>query len=301
MKVLYISSGNSVKGISPIILNQGESLRKACVDVKYFSIKGKGAVAYIQHIFLLRKYIRKGHFDIYHAHYSLSAITATLAGCNPLVVSLMGSDSKTSFILKTLIRLLSTLWWKSVIVKSESMRKDIRINKSVVIPNGVDLFKVKPVGVHSSSSKKKILFAANPQRYEKNFTLAKSAFSLVNDPKLELCVVHSISHDEILSEINTSDIVLLTSRWEGSPNIIKEAMACNCPIVATDVGDVKWILGNTKGCFITSLDPEDVAKKIKAALNFGKRTNGRKRIIELELDSEIIAGRIIQIYKELLN
>jgi teichuronic acid biosynthesis glycosyltransferase TuaC len=94
-------------------------------------------------------------------------------------------------------------------------------------------------------------------------------------------------------------VVLLTSLWEGSPNVIKEAMACNTPIVSTDVGDVKEIIGKTEGCFITSFDPEDVSDKIKKALEFGKRTTGREDIKHLE--SGVVAKRIIAIYKNVLD
>jgi glycosyltransferase involved in cell wall biosynthesis len=78
-------------------------------------------------------------------------------------------------------------------------------------------------------------------------------------------------------------------------------MACNLPIVSTDVGDVKEIIGNTEGCYITSYDPKEVAEKIKIAFEFGKRTNGRERLIKLGLDSDTIAKRIIHVYKQVLN
>ena len=93
--------------------------------------------------------------------------------------------------------------------------------------------------------------------------------------------------------------MLLTSLWEGSPNVIKEAMACNCPIVSTDVGDVKKIIKNTQGCFITSFDPRDVSIGITKALRFGKKTNGREHI--KHLDDKIIAKKIINLYQTVLK
>src|SRR5690606_30979119 len=96
---------------------------------------------------------------------------------------------------------------------------------------------------------------------------------------------------------------VLTSFMEGSPNVVKEAMACNCPIVATDVGDVKWVLGETEGCYIASFDPSDFAEKIKSALAFARqkgRTNGGQRITELGLDSETIAQRVLHVYKQVI-
>jgi teichuronic acid biosynthesis glycosyltransferase TuaC len=78
--------------------------------------------------------------------------------------------------------------------------------------------------------------------------------------------------------------------------VIKEAMACNCPIVSTDVGDVRALIGDTEGCYITTFDPADVAEKIRLALAFGKRTNGRENIGHL--DNRIIAGKIVEVYKK---
>ena len=102
---------------------------------------------------------------------------------------------------------------------------------------------------------------------------------------------------------NAADMVLLTSLWEGSPNVIKNAMACNIPIVSTDVGDVREVVGDTEGCFITSFHPQDVAEQIEMALAFAGtkgRTKGRKRLVEWGLDSKTVVKRIIGVYKEVL-
>jgi glycosyltransferase involved in cell wall biosynthesis len=104
--------------------------------------------------------------------------------------------------------------------------------------------------------------------------------------------------------LNAADILLLTSFSEGSPQVIKEAMACNCPIVATDVGDVSWLFGLEPGHFTSSFSPEDVANKIILSLIFSesnKETKGRKRMIYLELDSKSIANKLITIYKYIIQ
>ena len=116
----------------------------------------------------------------------------------------------------------------------------------------------------------------------------------------ELKVTHNKGHDEVIKELLITDVLLLTSIYEGSPNLVKEAMACNCPIVSTDVGDIRWLFGNEPGHFISTFEPQDVAKKIKMAIQFSDehfKTEGRKRIEELGLDSKLIAEKIF----ELLN
>ncbi|HQG76600.1 MAG TPA: glycosyltransferase family 4 protein [Bacteroidales bacterium] len=305
MKILFISSGNAAEGISPIVKNQGESLIGAGLELEYFTIKGKGVFSYLKHIFLLRSYTRRTRFDLFHAHYSLSAFVATLAGCRPLVVSLMGSDIRTSGVIKTLIRFLSNHGWKKVIVKSSSMKSEIGIREAVILPNGVNLECFKPSAVNGEKcSGKVILFAADPGKYVKNYRLALEAFQLLSDDNITLRVFHSRPLPEVVSEINNAAVLLLTSRWEGSPNIVKEAMACNCPVVATDVGDVRWLFGNEPGYFITGFEPEDVAKNLRLALDFSKRcrrTNGRQRIIELGLDSDTVAKKLISLYSQVLE
>jgi glycosyltransferase involved in cell wall biosynthesis len=78
-------------------------------------------------------------------------------------------------------------------------------------------------------------------------------------------------------------------------------MACNCPIVSTDVGDVKWVVGEVEGCFLTEPKIKETSKRIKEALEFAERkgrTKGRERITELGLDSETVAKRIVSIYEK---
>ena len=104
-----------------------------------------------------------------------------------------------------------------------------------------------------------------------------------------------MSRVQVLEAMHTIDILCMTSTIEGSPQIIKEAMACNCPIVATDVGDISEVISGTDGCFITSFKPEEVVEKINFALEFNKRTNGREKI--MHFDNKNIAEKVFDIYK----
>jgi teichuronic acid biosynthesis glycosyltransferase TuaC len=110
------------------------------------------------------------------------------------------------------------------------------------------------------------------------------------------------SREEVNLLLNACNVALLTSFSEGSPQFIKEVMACNRPVVATNVGDIEWLFGDEPGHYLCGFDALDVAKKIKLALNFAKpSTNGRARIGKLGLDSASVAGRIIKIYNQVLS
>lgn len=306
MKVLFISSGNSKDGISPIIKNQGASLQRQGLEVVFFTIKGKGIKGYLKNIIPLKQFLNKHTFDVVHAHYSLSAFVASLACAKPLVVSLMGSDVKSGKFFMLIIRLFNAFFWSQIIVKSKDMESTLGLKKVEVIPNGVDFDKFKPINqavckkaLGWDLAKKQVLFAASPGRKVKNYQLADKAFNLMQDNECELKVLESVPNHMIPQYHNAADVVLLTSLWEGSPNVIKEAMACNRTIVATDVGDIRWLFGGVKGSFITSFEANNLTEKLKEAL-IKNKVNTKDRIISLGLDSGVIARRIIDIYTKVI-
>lgn len=176
--------------------------------------------------------------------------------------------------------------------------------RSEVIPCGVDLDVFLP-GDQTTAKRalgfnEKIKFALFSSAFNikvKNYLLAEKGFSAISGVQLE--EIKNRTREEVKLFLNAAEFLLLTSFSEGSPQIIKEAMACNCPIVATDVGDIREVIGDTEGCYLTSFDPKDVAEKIKLALAFGKRTNGHEKIGHL--DNRIIAEKIIQVYRQVLE
>jgi len=305
MKVLFISREKQDGKISPVVQAQADSIKEQ-VDLSTFSIRGKGCRAYLKGISGLRKYLKINDIDLIHAHYSYIGMVAGLATKKPIVVSLMGSDIEDFWFGRVLIRIFAKLSWKAVIVKSERSKKHIKLRHANVMPNGVDFETFKPIPYEEARQKlgldrgkKYMLFLSDPGRKEKNYKLAAVGCKLLAVGwKLELLALYDIPHDDIPVYLSASGALLLTSHFEGSPNVVKEAMACNCPIVSTDVGDVKEVIGDTEGCFITSFYPEDVASKIKLALEFGKRTNGREKI--RHLDSKIVAEKLVEVYESII-
>ena len=302
MRILFISRS---KAGSPsiIVFNQGESLKKAGVDLDYFLIEGRSIKGYLKAILTLRRIRKSTDYHLFHAHYSFSGIIASLAGCGPLVVSLMGSDVKLGHLYRLIIRIFSRLFWSLCIVKTAEMKSQLKIRDLLTIPNGVDLDLFKPADRSSARNQMEynpddriVLFLADPQREEKNFELAARAVDMVEDSSAKLVSVYNQPYRDIPVHLNSADLLLLTSRWEGSVNAVKEAMACNIPVISTEVGDVRRNLDGVIHCHITTEDPADISDKIGQVLASNARSDGRERIKEIGLDSESIAKRIVKAY-----
>jgi len=312
MKVLFVSSGNIKKtGISPIIKSQGESLRALGLDLDYFTIKGKGIKGYLSAIPRLKAHLRENQYDIIHAHYSLSALVASLAGARPLVVSLMGSDVKSNRALSMAIKLFNFLFWDACIVKSDDMKKSLGINNTYVIPNGVDTDRFRPMDksecrqrLNWDTDKTHILFPANPKRPEKNYKLLWEATKQIeeSDGQIPIHTLVDIAHTKIPFYMNAADVVVLPSLWEGSPNAVKEAMACNTPVVAANVGDVQWLLSGVNSCYVVEHDAGAMKKAILNIINaegLNKELTGREKLLKLGLNSKDIAKKIHSVYMKI--
>lgn len=307
MKVLFIASGNKQDKPGAVVQNQAETLINGGVEVEFYLIRGKGLKGYLKNIYPLYKHLKNTDVDVIHSHYSLSAIVTSIAllffRSRPHVVSLMGSDTRLVFPYREFVKFFSRFFWKATIVKSLEMKSYMDLKRCIVLPNGVDLVKIDAIKNRWNSSNTlesgigNILFISDPNRKEKNYLLAEKAVESISG---NLQVIYNKSHKFVIESLFKADVLLLTSFYEGSPNIIKEAMACNCPIVATDVGDIRWLFGEVPGHYICSFDSKDVAEKIQQALIFRnehKQTNGRKRILELGLDAESVSNKLIKLYQ----
>ena len=107
---------------------------------------------------------------------------------------------------------------------------------------------------------------------------------------------------EVTRWMCAANCLLMTSKTEGSPQVVKEAMACGCPIVSVDVGDVAERLSGVEGCFVVpTREPKDIAEALLKAIQFEGKTNGRERIIAMGLSNEQVAKRLESIYKNVLG
>lgn len=307
MKVLFVVSGNHGE-ISPIVKNQADALVSAGAEVDYFLICGKGVRGYARNVKPLRQYLRTHSYDAIHAHYSLSGFVASIAGDKPLIVSLMGSDVKASGWYKFIIKLFAKVFsWKAVIIKSYDMYRSLGMRHAVIVPNGVNMERFKSMKKEKcitmlgwNPTKKHILFPANVSRPEKDFALALSAIEQLKD--VDIHTFDNVPNAETPCWYNAADVVLMTSKWEGSPNAIKEAMACGCPIVSVAVGDVAERTEGVDGCYIVpTREPKDIADALKQALAVSQRTKGREKIKADGLTNEQVARQIMELYAKVVQ
>jgi len=304
MKILFISSGGQDGKPKAVVRNQGHSLEKLGVEVIYFCVNGGGLFNYLKSVPALRRTIREIKPDVVHAHYSYSGLLAYLSGARHLIVSFMGSELRSSWLSRIISIIVARYLCTIVIVKSEEMKRILKVKNVEVIPNGVDLEIFKEQDKYECYSKtkldpakKNILFVGDPRRREKNYNLALKTFENLDNEKFKLIQVNNLSKEELCLYYNAADLLLMTSLWEGSPNTVKEAMACNMPVVSTKAGDVDLLLNNVKKSFVCSFDPSEIAEKIKLVTKDKERSNGREKIIKMGLDSETVALRILKLYK----
>jgi glycosyltransferase involved in cell wall biosynthesis len=314
------------------VKEQVESLRKEGIFVDVFFINGRDSRSnYFFAVPCLVKKLRFGHYDLVHAHHTYCIyvfwIAKLILGLKiPLILTFHEAEAlKSPELVPRDTGVVSKLVYSKGIKKWAVHRTDFLISvcedlievlnlkrKSTVKPPGVDLELFKPLNKFESRRKlnlakdKKVVFfpgdVKNPQRRtQKGFDILQKAFAILPRNNVLLVTGGSISHQDMPLHFNASDVVVQTSNFEASPMVIKEAMACNIPIVSTDVGDTSKIFGDTEGCFICERDPEDIALKIEAALDYGRNTEGRVRIIELGLDLQQVSRAIISIYREVLR
>jgi teichuronic acid biosynthesis glycosyltransferase TuaC len=276
------------------------------VDVDVFFINGPHSrLNYVTGFFRYLPVPLRQRYDLIHAHYPLTGAIARFEVGAPLVVTYHGIEVVYGW-QGTLCRALAPLVDR-VIVTSARVRTDLGMSRASVIPCGVNMDLFQPesraearAALGLPQDKKLVLFCA-AMRPEKRFHLVQAAMSRLSaaDPQVRLVIATGQPHQVVPHYMNACDALVLTSEYEGSPMVIKEAMACNLPIVSVDVGDVAEIISGTGGCLICQPTPEDVASKLAQVLQRGERTQGRANIAHLSLEN--IADRLIGEYEDVLR
>lgn len=307
MKVLIICSGNSSNIC--FITDQAESLRNKGVEVCFFLIKGSGIKGYLKNYKQMLQAIKEFRPDIIHAHYGLSGLLSVLQRKVPVVTTYHGSDINDRKAL--LFSKVSILLSKRNIFVSQKLKDRARDKKGVVIPCGIDISLFEPkdkltsrLAIGLEKNKTYILFSSSFNNTVKNYQLARKAVGLLADENVEVLELNGYGRKEVALLFNAIDVAIMTSYNEGSPQFVKEAMACNTPLVSTDVGDVTDLIQGVSGCYLVSYDELEVAQKLRTAISFAKsksKTNGREMILRKKLDESLVATEILDLYREILR
>jgi len=286
------------------VKEQALALENQGLDIGYFPIIGRGLRGYWSSYLNLRQKLRETHFDIIHGHYIWSVIICLFHRKIKKIGTFHGTDLNVRKY-RILAKYFVIPLLDKAIVVNPTMARLMKNKRIEVIPCGVDTDIFYPRDTSKEVRKLKgwkdeyvnILFSSNFDRYEKNYPLAKAAVeSLSKTHKINLIELKGYTREEVAILLNSVDLMLLTSLWEGSPQVVKEAMACNCPVVSTDVGDVRWLLDNVENCHICGLNADEISNKIVTVNSKGQRSNGRERILCLGLDLPTIALRILDLY-----
>lgn len=306
MKILVVCSyKNQYKShITPFVEEQVNALvDKDGVAVDYFLIKGKGILGYLMQYPSLIKKIKSFKPDVIHAHFGLAGLFANLQRKVPVVTTYHGSDINNDKIFRY-SKIAIFLSAFNIFVSTKNINKAQPKKNFRLLPCGInfDTFYTKDKLVARqeigyTSEEKLVLFAGSFDVNVKNPSLAKDAISMLKDVKL--IELKGYSRDEVCTLLNAVDVALMTSHTEGSPQFIKEALACGCPVVSVDVGDVKEVIQDIEGCYIVEYNPTSIAEKINQLLDSQIRINTPKTI--KEYDNNVIADNLIQIYAMIIN
>ena len=172
---------------------------------------------------------------------------------------------------------------------AREVRAEIRL-----IPCGIDLERFRPLDqaacrqqLNWPADRLHVVFNTNGDDPVKRPALARAAVSRMNDigVRAELHEMVGLRNDEVPVRFNAADVLLLTSLHEGSPTVVKEALACNLPVVSVDVGDVAQRISGIDGCYLASADPGDLAAKLCRVRDERRRLDARPRMSELSLES----------------
>jgi glycosyltransferase involved in cell wall biosynthesis len=322
IRVLMITSEWPAPGqprTTHFIKRQADFLRAAGVDVEVFPFKGrKNPINYLRAWIKTQKRLREKPFDLVHAQFGQSGLLA-LPKNTPLVVTFRGSDllgivndkngqyTRQGKIGQRVSRTVASCA-DAVIVVSEHMKRFLSPNiQAHVIPSGIDLnlFRCMPQGEARSqlglpSDERLILFVGRPSQARKRFEISSRAVEILNQTlSARLIVAWGVDHSDIPLYMNACDALVFTSMQEGSPNVVKEALACNLPVVSVPIGDVASRIGNIEGCELCADDrPETVASSLERVLRRGQRIDGRETV--KSLDEGILTRQVIEIYKSIL-
>ena len=313
MKTLHITnnfptSKHPIFGI--FVKEQIESLNSKDVECDVFFVNGRenGVNAYFNGLFELRKKLKNSDYDILHCHHVFSAVLLLLTFrfySFKRIVSYQNPPKKEGGLF---LYLIIKVFFNGIILKNNPTANK---RKNYYLPNGTNTDFFREYSYNESiiklgleKDKNYIIFIDS---YKKRAQKRADRFDKVIDILLKNGNPYNIAPLKLTNTkrhlipyyLSVSSVHLITSDFEGSPNSVKECLACNTPIVSTPVGNIDDLIGNIEGCYISnSFDSNELAELVIKSLNYNNFTS-RDKLLEKKLDIESVAKKLLTIYKSI--
>ena len=281
------------------VRRQIASLADIGVNVRTFFVRSRTSpVAIAKDWSNVRREICQFRPHLVHAHYgTVTSLLCAVAARVPLVITFrgndLGDDPDVSLLQSRLGQVLSQvscLKAKRIICVSNRLRERLwwRRSRAVVIPTGVDLNVFRPQPKEQARAllgwergERIVIFDEGRAPQRKGSKFLQSAIRVAEQtvgPIRLVILDRSVPPELVPCYLCASDCLALASVFEGSPNIVKEALACNVPVVATDVGDVSERLNEVSPSRVVKRDVVAFANALAEVLLDGRRSNGRDRV-----------------------
>jgi glycosyltransferase involved in cell wall biosynthesis len=292
-----------------------DSLDRRGVDYEILEVPGESVgkkagvnrspADYLRFFPVVRRAIARGEFDLVHANYGLTAPHALAQFQLPVVLSLWGSDVNGAF---GWVSKLAAPRCDAVVVMSSQLGEQLP-SEYTVLPHGIDLEQFSPMDQSAARAELgwerdayHVLFPAPVAREEKDFPRARRVVRAARENLSKPLVLQTpngdVAHDRMPVWMNAADALLITSRHEGLPNAVKEALACNLPVVSTDVGSIHERLEPVSRSTVATTDAE-LVEALVGVLREGGRSNGRETVADLDVDR--VAERLEGVYERVLD
>ncbi|HBO05947.1 MULTISPECIES: glycosyltransferase family 4 protein [Bacteroides] len=298
------------------VYEQVQAIKRLQPDVNFdvYYINGFGDKwQYMKSIFGVAKKVNKGNYDLVHIHYGLAGMyhLNPFVKHLPTITTFHGSDIQPKGGNGRLSVFVSRITAKNsdaAVILNDEMESLIKpyCSNTHMVPCAVDLQTFKPLEKTETHNKVQIVFPSNHERQVKNYSLFCETLEILKQKyhvDAEERELKNMTRQQIAQLYSNCDLLLMTSKSEGSPQAIKEAMCCNLPCVSTPVGDVKMLLDGVKDCFVSKEhNAEELAQLVTESILHKKNgLLGRDKVIQLQLDEDSVANKIYDLYRSVIN
>jgi len=304
------------------VKDEVDALRRAGVDIDVYFVNGRADKReYARMPFGFFARIHRTRYDVVHVHHSFCGLVATRQQKVPVVWTfhegeIMGGteDALREQPIKHVayskrMKQFVARRVDALVVVAEHLRAPLGRPDALCLPAGIDINLFAPMETEAAqrklgldAGKRYVLFPSVPTRVEKRYELAQRAVEMLRErwPEMrdvQLIALNNVPHEDVPFYMNASELVLMTSAFEASPVVIREALACNVPVLSTDVGDARVMLGGIPGCAIVPPDPGAIAAALAAALRSPRRVSAREAMKRYSLENT--ASQLVALYGRL--